>query len=259
MQQLSLFCLPSPHRTRVMTALLVALCGLAMQPALGQRVPADSARVSYGEEETSTPPMPTVGTSRRQYARFMRLQVEEHTLWKLGLNNFDFRYPQDNSSRELYGLHLVYERKLRQAPWSVLGEISPGLLRYRGGAAADSWKTGFITNAQVAGRYYYNLPRRVRKGKSANNFSANYLSLTLGGSAGTRSTDTPYHHYEVDGTPVRLDGAVLYGLQRRLGRYGFVDFNVGVPFRLFSGRNTPLPYKGVELELGLRIGLALGH
>ena len=52
---------------------------------------------------------------------------------------------------------------------------------------------------------------------------------------------------------------MLYGLQRRLGRYGFVDFNFGVPFRLLSGRDTPLPDDGPGLTLTLRIGLALGH
>ena len=246
-------------RPGALALLAGCLLGLLARGAAAQTAPPDTARLRYGEETVAAPPVPTGGISRRDYRQLLRLQVEEHSLWKLGLNNLDFSYPTDNSSRELYGLHLIYERKLRQAPWSVLGELSPGLLRYRGGAAADAWQSGFVLNAQVAGRYYYNLPRRIRKGKSANNFSANYLSLALGGSAGRHSTDTPFHQYETENVPLRLDGAILYGLQRRLGRYGFVDFNFGIPFRLLSGRSTPLPDKGPGLDFALRIGLALGR
>ena len=120
-------------------------------PVAGQTVPADSARVSYGEE--TTPPTPTVGTFRRSYGQVVRLQVEETTLWKLGLNNLQFEGSGDFERRELYGLHFIYEHKLRQAPWAVLAELSPGLLRYRGAAPPDSWQTSFAVNGQVAGRY----------------------------------------------------------------------------------------------------------
>lgn len=232
----------------------------AGRPAAAQTTaPADTSRVSYGEENAAAPPTPTVGTFKRGYGQLVRLQIDEHRLWKLGLNNLQFEGSGDYQERQLYGLHFIYEQKLRKAPWAVLTELSPGLLRYHGAAATDTWNTSFAVNGQVAGRYYYNLPNRIRKGKSANNFSANYLSLALGGSAGRHSLDTPFHYYETDGTALRLDGALLYGLQRRLGRYGFVDFNFGVPFRLLSGRDTPLPDKSVGLAVSLRIGLALGH
>ncbi len=54
---------------------------------------------------------------------------------------------------------------------------------------------------------------------------------------------------------------MLYGLQRRLGRYGFIDFNVGVPFQVTNRVNdleSP-SYIVVHLVALLRIGLALGQ
>lgn len=235
------------------------LLGLATgRPAAGQTLPADTARVRYSEETTPTPLTPTHGTLRRSYGQLVRLQVDEQRLWKLGLNNLQSYDAGKFDEQERYGLHLIYEQKLRKAPWSVLAEISPALLRYRGSAPADGWQTSFTANAQVAGRYYYNLQNRIRKGKSANNFSANYLSLALGGSVGQRSYDSPFNYFQNAGVPVRLDGAVLYGLQRRLGRYGFVDFNFGVPFRLLSGRQPNAEADG-GLVICLRIGLALGR
>ena len=117
-----------------------------------------------------------------------------------------------------------------------MAELSPSVLHYDD-ARNGGWHTSFIVNSQLAARYYYNLRRRIRKGKSANNFSTNYLSLALGSSVGRQSTETPFNYYNA-GAAVRLDGALLYGLQRRLGRYGFVDFSFGVPFRLLSGNNA---------------------
>ena len=60
-------------------------------------------------------------------------------------------------------------------------------------------------------RYYYNMKRRILKGKSANNFSGNYFSSVL----------TYGHRFHDDDNQVTLN--ILYGLQRRLGRYGFID------------------------------------
>jgi hypothetical protein len=54
---------------------------------------------------------------------------------------------------------------------------------------------------------------------------------------------------------------VLYGLQRRLGHYGFVDFKFGVPVHLSSKSGKPSAPGATTSDFVavLRIGLAIGR
>jgi hypothetical protein len=183
----------------------------------------------------------------------LRVQQEQRSLWKLGLNNF---LPSTttfglDSYYARYGFHLAYERKLRDPAWSVLGEVSPELVRYRAEGSADS-RQYVGMRAQAAGRYYYNRERRLRHGRNIGNFSANYVSLALGAGLGKASHETPSFFYQnLERRFLTTEVALLYGLQRRLGRHGFVDANVGVATLLVG---PPL----VTLAANVRIGLTLG-
>ena len=90
-------------------------------------------------------------------------------------------------------------------------------------------------------RYYYNLNRRILRGKSANNFSANYIGVEPNLRFNYRKGDS--------GFSVKL----LYGIQRRIGKRGYVDFDVGL-------ENIVVPYTdrefGMELTGSLELGLA---
>lgn len=237
---------------------LLALLGCG-QPAAAQ-APADST-TTHSEEVLAPLAFPGAATPT--------VQVQEQQLWKLGLNNL-LLLPA-NWSREVgavprtvryerYGLHLAYERKLR-TPWSVLAEISPYWLSHKPVNTAGD-EQALCARAQVAGRYYYNLGRRLRLGKSAGNFAGNYFSVALGGGFGRHAHETAFLFYERSGPFARFDGAILYGLQRRLGSYGFFDFNLGIPFALSSGATTSIYYpntSGPALALNLRLGLCLGR
>lgn len=243
--------------TGLLAGLVLSLSSL--RPALAQTRP-DSITTHY-EEEVPLAPLPAnAGPS---------LQVQEQHLWKLGLNNVFFL--PANWSREVstvpsgsyygrYGLHLAYERKLGR-PWTVLAEISPYLLDYTP-AGEPSGGVVLCARAQVAGRYYYNLGRRLRLGKSTGTFAGNYFSVALGGGFGRRAHETAFLFYTKSGPFARFDAALLYGLQRRLGRHGFIDFNVGIPLALSPGADTSTYYfggSGPTLAVNLRVGLCLGQ
>jgi hypothetical protein len=240
--------------------LVMLLIGLlaSHRPAAAQARP-DSVTIRV-EEETLTAPLP---------AATPHVQVQETTLWKLGLNNLFFL--PANVSREIstippqqrygrYGLHLAYERKLG-TPWSVLAEISPYLLDYQPVDAPDTG-VALCARAQVAGRYYYNLGRRLRLGKSAGTFAGNYFSVAVGAGLGRRAHETAFFFFPQSGPFARFDAALLYGLQRRLGSHGFADFNVGFPLALSAGAAARTYYFGAAgpvLAINLRLGLCLGR
>ena len=135
--------------------------------------------------------------------------------------------------------------------WSAQAELSPALTHYRPDGSPDPIAAGGQLRAQLAGRYYYNLERRLRQGRSTAGFSANYLALTLGVGVGAGPSETPFHLL-TNGRGPATDAALLYGLQRRLGRYGFVDANVGLSAALRAGQ-----VQAVGLATSLRVGLAL--
>ncbi len=205
--------------------------GLLVGPAwhaAAQTVP-DTTHLKYSEEVSL---LPTADVP-------LRVQEEQRSWWKLGLNNF--------APSVRYGFHLAYERKLRSPTWSVLAEVSPALTRYD----YASWH--LTMRGQVAGRYYYNQEKRLRQGRNARNFSANYVSVALGAGLGKEAQETSFFRYSNDGRQfVTADLALLWGLQRRLGRHGFVDANVGVATLLRAGE--PLITPAGSLRIGLLLG-----
>jgi hypothetical protein len=208
-----------------------------------QTVP-DTTHLKYGEEVLPL----SVGQVP------LRVQQEQRGLWKLGLNNFLLSStsfgPDSYYSR--YGVHLAYERQLGSPAWSGLAEVSPALTRYRAEFSPDS-RQSFSVRTQAAGRYYYNRERRLRQGRNAGSFSANYLSAALGAGLGREAHETPFFLYLNNSRQlVTADVALLYGLQRRLGRYGFFDVNTGIAALLLAGRPLVTPISS------LRIGLTLG-
>ena len=220
--------------------LWVGLLAGTFSRATAQTTP-DSTRLSYGEEVMTLPAVP------------LRVQAEDRGLWKLGLNNFSLGTNSlgADSYYTRYGVHLAYEHRLDSPAWSVLGEVSPALIRYRAEPGA-ALQRSLSVRTQVAGRYYYNQERRLRLGRNTTNFSANYVSVAVGAGLGRQSRETPFHYYDSQGRWVGLDAAVVYGLQRRWGRYGFVDANIGVSSLLLPGKPE------VMLNGSLRVGLALG-
>ena len=224
-----------------------ALLGVA-GPALAQTTPADTTRLRYTEEVASPPAPAAVPRAARHQ-------------WKLGLNNFLINsypfspYSSGNFYDRLYytrvGLHLAYERQLGRA-FSVQAEVSPALTYSRPDPSA-AIEGGFALRAQLQGRYYYNLERRLRRGRRPSPFAANYFALALGTGTnfGNVLRETP--NYLLFNHPgAATDAALLYGLQRRLGRYGFLDAAVGATGLLEDGG-----VHRVGLAASLRVGLAL--
>jgi hypothetical protein len=143
-----------------------------------------------------------------------------------------------SENRKDINIGMDYEFKLGQSSWS----INQGLkLEYRDGKREYSnynssgvFKSFSTINSSISAeynispRYYYNLNRRIAYGKSANNLSANYISPIIGFDVSKK--------FSYDGNNVVDNGyglsrrhvGLLYGVQRRLIKNGFIDVNAGL-------------------------------
>ena len=185
--------------------------------------------------EKTTETMDTTQFARivSTYNRIIRAQEEKLRLFKIDLigpslylvTNWE---EKDDSQNNI--LKLAYERKITPNwSWVVGSAFNADRSDHR---QVDS-------NAGI--RYYYNMKRRILKGKSANNFSGNYISTTF--NFGNRFHDDDVH----------ITWNILYGIQRRLGKRAYVDFDIGLEniFNAYNNRES-----GTDLFASLSWGLA---
>lgn len=88
---------------------------------------------------------------------------------------------------------------------------------------------GHLVNIQP--RWYYQMARRVREGRSANNLSGDYLGLELAHMVYGLGLSAERERFASSETTV----ALRWGLQRRLFRSGFADVSFGVGARRYDG------------------------
>lgn len=191
-----------------------------------------------GEQITVTTAEEEMDTARfsrllATYNKIIRVHEEELTMFKVDLMGpylyLATNWEEKDKARNNV-LNISVERKI--APnWSwVLGNV----------LNADRVK---VREVRFYGgvRYYYNMNKRILRGKSANNFSANYFGLSY------------YHQFRPGENDRHLTVDLLYGLQRRLGRRGFIDVDVGLEniFEAFEDRA-----RGTDFKATFRMGWA---
>ncbi len=183
----------------------------------------DTTRVEYSEESEHTSDF----SLKETYNYLIRAQVEERSMFKIAINNFGFG---SEGSFLTYGI--AYEQKITPAV-SYMAEIKHIV------SNAKYFIPSYSLN--VGTRFYYNINNRIRKVKSANNFSANYIGLHQQNFL-TRINDSFQYSPALQ---------LVYGLQRRLGKYGFIDLHIGPGLQHVNGKSQ------IYLHSGFSIGFAL--
>jgi hypothetical protein len=81
-----------------------------------------------------------------------------------------------------------------------------------------------VQRARLEGRWYYDMPRRIRQGLCANNMSGNYIGFEA------NLSNAYYPLSDADGYRYNLkaEGLLRYGIQRRFFRYAFFDISYGI-------------------------------
>jgi Protein of unknown function (DUF3575) len=147
----------------------------------------------------------------------------ENSIWKFDIRDILKSYSKNDVS---IFINPEYERKLGQSSFSLNTGVTLNYTKYSNYKGKG---IGFILEP----RYYYNLKKRIRKGKSANNLSGNYFSLlvnakynisiTEGKSIIAGDTITRFESfrnaYEIE---------PRWGMQRRLFKNGFLDISLAL-------------------------------
>ncbi|RTQ53677.1 hypothetical protein EJV47_02770 [Hymenobacter gummosus] len=152
-------------------------------------------------------------------------------------------------------LYAGVERQLGRH-FSLTGDVNVGVGFGGGRRGPELQRFG----GALGTRYYYGQARRLRKGKSVAALSGTYLQLQVASEfEGRLLYDYPYNQRLYRHTP-SLE--LLWGYQRRLGRYGFMDVGAGLKLwrtdsYLYNGGTIEAtrPLK-LEPTLRARIGLA---
>ncbi len=168
----------------------------------------------------------------------------------------------------LLRLNVGYEHRLGKS-WSVEGYLSYGEKAelYRRSQGAFGFVSGNRLEFEQIFKYYYNLNRREKLGKKSYGFRGNYFATSFwfegfeDNTICTDSTDAP----QVE----RKNLGIKYGIQRRIGNLGYIEFYVGLYYRWESieysfntGFSVPSQW-WTEYDnyfnpvLGIRVGFAI--
>lgn len=181
---------------------------------------------------------------------------EESRMWKIDLFNL-FRIVRTGFVEG--SLRTAVEQKIGGSPFSVEAQLQmdgsyldqPALITHSLG-----------TGGHLQSRYYYNLKRRIARGKSGNNLSGGYVAWQ----ADWHQSHTTYKGLNVDGvktkqteTYTQMHTGPLLGIQYRIFEKGFIDFNLGAAMgtEKTSFKGTIHPFGDlIYLTSALRIGVA---
>jgi len=199
------------------------------------------------------------------YCDVLQCFREENRMFKIDL----FNLLRVASIDQIKGVaRIAWEQKIAGSPFSIEGQVQIG-----GGYLNYEYSNQTILNAHsldfgghLQGRYYYGLKRRIATGKSGNNLSGAYLGWQADwfqdrGKVTSQGDITPIE----EGTYSRTVAGTgpIWGIQYRLFKRGFIDFNLGagwgnVKSTSTNNGQTTTGHQPGQLHLmgGLRIGLA---
>jgi hypothetical protein len=188
-------------------------------PSLAQN---DSVKVEYTEEN----PEKSDFKFKEKYKYLRRNMVEEKGLFKIAL--LDANFGINNQIYAFVNVHtrgrlLVYERKLSPSFSMLISNLNYFNLGILHQTPLDS--TWLFNTTGLGFRYYHSQKKRIAEGKTANNFSDNYIgfhannlfAITYNFPKGPKEFSKP-----------TLD--IIYGIQRRIGKFGYFDVNLGVRY-----------------------------
>lgn len=159
-----------------------------------------------------------------RYENVFMTKVPTRHMVKIGAEFAASGYLDPAYGRQSLLLNVGYEVKL-------LPSFSLGLnFKANGGySGVLGWEGVLVANMQ--GRWYFDMNQRIAKGKSANNFSGNYVAVV-----GERYWQSGLSSYP------KLKTGIEFGMQRRFFNNGAIDFAAGAYYMRYAETHTSWEY-----------------
>lgn len=206
----------------------------------------DSITTTYSQESIQRDTIRQRSGSRflAAYRKFVRAQIEETTLIKIGGWPIGLVASDSGGIGPGWGFvgDIAVEQKLTPA-FSFL------LLCKTFYQHSTSESERVTINGVLTGRWYYAMNRRMRQGRSANNFSDQYVTLQTSLPIWSRVRSNDPANIITENISNSWVG-VAWGGQRRLGKLAYLDVNFGVGYPFDKPKSIVLT-GNVSIGLGL--------
>lgn len=193
---------------------------------------------------------------KREYKYIDVNYIEEKTLFKLGFS------PLEDLKIENINTTFSIEQKIIPSV-SIILDNHYAIHKYSNSTFWD-YSTG------IGVRFYYSMNKRMKQSKGVNNFNSNYFSLKLDHFATYYHQDIPGYNsgsgYGASGSDpfkwtrdwqFRPVLKMEWGMQRRAGRWGFIDAGPYISYQEFITDEFSKSTFSFGLNLSLGFGLGL--
>ena len=173
----------------------------------------DTMRVTYSEETDTLIKQRFID----RYENVFMTKVATRHMLKVGVgrNSFKRTFESSELSHEI-----GYEYKIAQA-------FSVGLNATLDGSFYFNPSFVGTVSLNAYGRWYYDMKRRIKEGRSANNFSGNFIAAVA----------EKRWRYVPNSLPILRTG-LEFGVQRRFLNFGRLEFAVGLSYLHYSFPNS---------------------
>jgi hypothetical protein len=219
-------------RTIIYASLLTFFVNVEVKSQEDTIVDQNSAKISLDIDKKDSP----------KYIYLDENLREEKTLFTLFVQPY-FKYKKGTETYGGISFSIAYEQK-------IIPSISVLYSNRIGVGFLDSQSSlGFGGDIDI--RYYYSINKRIRESTGANNFHSNYLSIGLNNLYQNIQGyyGTPGNYQTFKQWYFKPSLKISWGMQRRIGKWGFYDIGPYVNFQRFDGL-----YLGLNLKLGLGWG-----
>ena len=154
----------------------------------------------------------------------IKCQEEHLSMLRLNTSRLFFANFNKYFGNVRFNPEISYERKIKKSSFSINQNLVLVSI-YNKTAKADYF--GLAGSYNVETRYYYNLQRRIRKGKSGNGFSANYIAVGMYNSINQQRINFYFYSSLMppDYTVGQLN--ISTGIQRFIGERFYFDIGLG--------------------------------
>ncbi len=201
---------------------------------------AQSTHIIYGEDSTAS-----VGKYDRLYQMVASEKIDLNTLLKFDAVEWGQKHPSFTVEQRIWK-DIIVETSLTFTSFDWSQDLG----------------INFAFSPNVDFKYYYNRAHRARLGRKVVGFSADYISFGVGY---TVSDDKAFYNYELSDSYIELPNGVndlhgdfltcyswrmMYGLQRRIGKFAYADVSCGFEKTYFGDYGTSKLLPTIDIKLG---------